>query len=125
MIRTIASIIITLGLILGVSFYEFHYVQTTFSAFEQSLRSLKKKTEKEEVSYNDGLAVREMWDHKKQIMHIWIPHNILQEIDYQLDEAIGFLSIEQYMDALPKIEILIGISENLPSNYTFHIGNIL
>ena len=125
MIRTIASIFITLALIIGVSAYEIYYVQTTFQAFEKSLRSLKTKTEQGLVSYNDGLSVRELWDKKKRTMHIWVPHTALQEIDYQLDEAIGFLYVEEYSDALPKIEVLIGLSENIPRGYTFHIGNIL
>ncbi len=124
MIRTIVSIFITLGLILGVSFYEIYYVQTTFNTFETALRSLKDKTEHGTVHYGDGLAVRELWDTKKQVMHIWIPHTALQEIDYQLDEAIGFLYVEEYTDALPKIEVLIGLSENVPMGYTFHLGNI-
>ena len=124
MIRTIASIFITLALIAGLSLYEIYYVQTTFETFETALRSLKKKTESGLVNYDDGLAVRELWDTKKHIMHVWIPHTPLQEIDYQLDEAIGFLYVQEYADALPKIEVLIGLSENVPHGYTFHIGNI-
>lgn len=124
MIRTIASVVITLALILGVSIYEYNYVQTTFETFETALRSLKQKTESGEVNYTDGLAVRELWDKKKMTMHVWIPHTPLQEIDYQLDEAIGFLYVEEYTDALPKIEVLIGLSENLPKGYTLHFGNI-
>ncbi len=124
MIRTIISIFIALGLILGVSFYEIYYVQTTFNTFETALRALKDKTEHGTVNYGDGLAVRELWDTKKQTMHIWIPHTALQEIDYQLDEAIGFLYVEEYTNALPKIEVLIGLSENVPMGYTFHLGNI-
>ena len=85
---------------------------------------MKEKTESGVVTYSDGLAVRELWDTKKLVMHVWIPHTPLQEIDYQLDEAIGFLYVEEYADALPKIEVLIGLSENVPHGYTFHIGNI-
>ena len=124
MIRTIASIVITFALIVGVSIYEIYYVQTTFETFRTALRSLKDKTEREIVTYSDGLAVRELWDTKKLMMHVWIPHTPLQEIDYQLDEAIGFLYVEEYSDALPKIEVLIGLSENVPHGYTLHIGNI-
>lgn len=125
MIRTIASIFITLGLILGVSLYEIYYVQTTFQTFETALRALKDKTEHETVNYGDGLAIRELWDTQKMIMHVWIPHSPLQEIDYQIDEAIGYIYVQEYSSALPKIEVLIGLSENLPKSYTFHIGNIL
>ena len=124
MIRTIVSIFVTLGLLLGVSFYEIHYVQTTFAHFENALRALKGKTEEGIASYEDGLVVRELWDTKKQTMHIWIPHTVLYEIDYQLDEAIGFLYIEDLQSALPKMEVLIGLSENVPDGYTFQIGNI-
>ena len=121
MIRTIVSIFITLALIIGISLYDICYVQTTFETFHRALRYLKQKTESGNVSY----AVRELWDEKKLIMHVWIPHTPLQEIDYQLDEAIGFLYVEEYTDALPKIEVLLGLSENVPRGYTFHIGNIL
>ena len=124
MIRTIASIFIALALILGVSFYERIYVQKTFENFESALRALKEKTERGTVNHADGLSVREFWDRKKKIMHVWIPHTALQEIDYQLDEAIGFLYVEELTDALPKIEILIGLSENIPQGYSLHIGNI-
>ena len=124
MIRTIVSIFITLGLLIGISFFELHYVQTTFQHFETSLRSLKDKTENGEATYEDGLVVRQLWDEKKQVMHIWIPHSVLYEIDYQLDEAIGFLYVEEYTNALPKIEVLIGLSENVPDGYTFNLGNI-
>ena len=118
MIRTIASIFITFALILGVSFYERNYVKNTFETFESALRALKSKTEQGTVKHVDGLSVRELWDAKKKIMHVWIPHTVLQEIDYQLDEAIGFLYVREYKDALPKIEVLIGLSENIPQGYS-------
>ena len=124
MIRMIASIFITLALILGVSFYERIYVQKTFENFESALRALKEKTERGTVNHADGLIVREFWNRKKKIIHVWIPHTALQEIDYQLDETIGFLYVEELTDALPKIEILIGLSENIPQGYSLHIGNI-
>ena len=124
MIKTIVSIFVTLALILGVSMYELYYVESTFETFHSALRSLKEKTELGTVNYSDGLAVRSFWDEKKQVMHIWIPHSVLYEIDYQLDEAIGFLYVGEYTNALPKIEVLIGLSENVPDGYTFNLGNI-
>lgn len=124
MIRTIVSIFITLALIIGVSIYDIHYVQTTFAVFHDTLRSLKEKTELGEATYDDGLAIRSYWDSKKRIMHIWVPHTPLAEIDYQLDEAIGYLYTQDYAGALPKIEVILGLSENIPSSYTLTLGNI-
>ena len=124
MIRTIISAIITLALIIGVSIYEIHYVQTTFDAFHTQLRALKRKTELEQATYTDGLAVRTYWDTKKRILNIWVPHTALTEIDYQLDEAIGFLYTRDYKATLPKIEVILGLSENVPYGYTLKLGNI-
>ena len=124
MIRTIVSAVVTLLLILGVSIYDIDYVQKTFEVFNGSLRTLKEKTQLGEVSYSDGLAVRSYWDTKKKTMHVWVPHTALAEIDYQLDEAIGYLYIEDYQSAMPKIEVLLGLSENVPYSYTLSLGNI-
>ena len=124
MIRTIASAIITLLLILGISVYDIHYVQTTFSVFHDTLRTLKQKTELGIATYDDGLAVRAYWDTKKRVMHIWVPHTPLAEIDYQLDEAIGYLYVQDYEGAMPNIEVLLGLAENIPGSYPLSWGNI-
>ena len=124
MIRTIASAIITLLLILGIAVYDIHYVQATFSVFHETLRALKQKTELGIATYDDGLAVRAYWDTKKRIMHIWVPHTPLAEIDYQLDEAIGYLYVQDYEGAMPNIEVLLGLAENIPGSYTLSWGNI-
>ena len=124
MIRTITSAIITLLLIVGVSIYDIHYVQKTFSVLHDTLRTLKEKTELGTVTYNDGLALRSYWDTKKRVMHIWVPHTPLAEIDYQLDEAIGHLYIQDYEGAMPNIEVLLGLSENIPDSYSLSLGNI-
>ena len=124
MIRTIVSALITLALILGVSIYDIHHVQKTFEVFHGALRSLKSKAELKEATYDDGLALRAYWDTKKRVMHIWVPHTPLAEIDYQLDEAIGYLYVQDYEGAMPNIEVLLGLSENIPDSYTLSLGNI-
>ena len=124
MIRTIVSILVTLALILGVSIYDIHFVQATFQTFHTELRALKQKAELDTATYSDGLAVRSYWDTKKKVMHIWVPHTPLAEIDYQLDEAIGYLYVQDYEGAMPNIEVLLGLSENIPDSYTLSLGNI-
>ena len=46
MIRTIASIFITLGLLIGVSVFEIFYVTHTFDYFNATLESLHQKNER-------------------------------------------------------------------------------
>ena len=125
MIRTIVSLVISLGLLIGVSIYEGWRVQTTFALFSDVLQTLYDKTEAGEVTYEDGTATEEFWENQKNTLHIWLPHTALQEIDYQLYEAVGYLFVHDYQSAMPKLEILIGMCENIPQSYRFSLENIL
>lgn len=125
MIKTIASIFITLGIIFGLAFYENNRVNKTFREFETVLTSLYNKTESGEVTYEDGTATERFWENKKNTLHIWLPHTAILEIDYQLYEAVGYLYVRDYQSALPKIEILLGMCENIPQSYRFSIENVL
>jgi hypothetical protein len=124
MIKTIVSIIISLGLILSVTLYEHKRVKTTFEDFGKVLATLYEKTEAGEVTYEDGTSAEEFWENKKNTLHIWLPHTAILEIDYQLYEAVGYLYVRDYKSALPKIEILLGMCENIPQSYRFSIENI-
>ena len=124
MIRTIASIFITLGLILGVSFYESKCVDRAFDELRATFETLQEKAELGTATYNDGVAARSFWDKKKETLHFWRPHSALQEIDFQLNEAIGFLSLDDNEGALPKIEVLIGLTDAIPHSYNFDVKNI-
>ena len=125
MIRTIAGLLISLSLLLGVSFYESNRVQTTFQQFNEVLQTLYDKAEAKQVTYEDGTAVEKFWEHKKNTLHIWLPHTAIQEIDYQLYEAVGYLYVRDYDSAMPKLEILIGMCENIPQSYRVSCENIL
>ncbi len=125
MIRTIASIFVTLGLLLGVSFYEGTRVKNTFERFGAVLGVLYDKTESGEVTYEDGTATERFWENQKKTLHIWLPHTAIQEIDYQLYEAVGYLYVRDFDSAIPKIEILLGMCENIPQSYRVSLENIL
>lgn len=124
MIRTIVSIFITLAVIVALSAYEMCYVHNTFAYFHELLQNLYTKTQLQTVTDEDGNAIRAYWKEEKQKLHVWIPHTSLQEIDYQMNEAIGFIYQDNYDDALPKIKVLIGLSEDIPRSYNLHLGNI-
>jgi hypothetical protein len=125
MIKTIVSILVTILLILSLSFIEIGYVQNTFEQFSAVLQSLFEKTETQTATYQDGEAVRSFWEDKRQVLHIWLPHTAIQEIDIQLSEAIGYLYQENYTDSLAKIEVLIGAARLIPDSYTLKFKNIL
>ena len=124
MFKTIASILITLAIIITLSVYEIVYVQQVFVQFNDILLSLYEKTQARTASYEDGTAVRIFWEEKRETLHIWLPHTALQEVNYQMDEALGCLYVKDYDSALPKIEILLGLADNIPHSYTFGLENI-
>lgn len=124
MIRTITSIFVTIGLLFGVSFYEARHVTKEFENFRQALDTLHKKTESGIATYEDGDAVRTYWEKQKDTLHVWLPHTALQEIDYQLNEAVGYIYVNDFEGALPKIEVLLGLSYTIPHSYKLNWQNI-
>ncbi len=124
MIRTIVSIFLSFGIILGLSLYEIYYVKNTFEFFHHVLDSLYQKTESHLATYEDGTAVRSYWEEEKQSLHVWLPHTMLQEVDYHLDEAIGYLYNDDYSNALAQLEVAIELSEEIPRSYALILQNI-
>ena len=124
MVKTIASILITLALIFGLSFYEICYVQSAFREFHEILDSLYQKTESHAATYEDGPAVRSYWEHEKRTLHVWLPHTMLQEVDYHLDEAIGYLYNDDYSNALAQLEVARELSVEIPRSYSLGVQNI-
>ena len=124
MVKTIASIFISLAAILGIAACEIHSVGNTFRTFSRALIALYNKTEDKTATYEDGCAVRSFWKEKKRTLHVWIPHTSIENVDYQLNEALGYLYQQKYDDALPKIEVLIEMSDKIPRSYSFSFENI-
>ncbi len=124
MIRTIISVAIALALLFGVCFFEAVYVTDTFALFDATLRALYDKTEAGKATYEDGTAVQTFWEEKKKTLQIWLPHAAIQEVDYQLYEAVGFIYVHDFQSALPKLDVVLGMCENIPHSYTFNIENI-
>ena len=124
MIRTLISIAVTLALILTLSIYEMYYVHDTFHHFTAILQALRQKTELQTATYEDGMAVRSYWEHEKHTLHVWLPHTMLQEVDYHLDEAIGYLYNDDYANALAQVEVARELSLEFPRSYSFSLQNI-
>ncbi len=124
MVKTIVSIFVSLALIFGLSFYEIQYVRHTFTYFHEILDTLYQKTESHAATYEDGTAVRSYWEEEKRTLHIWLPHTMLQEVDYHLDEAIGYLYNDDFSNALAQLEVTIELSEEIPRSYAPTLPNI-
>ncbi len=124
MIRTSVSIILSFALIFGLTFYEIDYVQKTFTCFHDILDTLYQKTESHAATYEDGTSVRYYWENEKRTLHVWLPHTMLQEVDYHLDEAIGYLYNDDFSNALAQLEVAIQLAEEIPRSYALIPQNI-
>ena len=58
MVKTLASIFISLALIVGISAYDIYTVGKTFDTFTAALEALYDKTENKTATYEDGKAIR-------------------------------------------------------------------
>ena len=125
MVKTIISIAISLLLLVSISILENLHIRKTFELFSDALEALYEKTESGVVTHEDGVAVETFWEKRKRTLHIWLPHTAILEIDYQLYEAVGYLYVEDFESAMPKLEILQGMCENIPQSYRFSLENIL
>ena len=64
------------------------------------------------------------WEKKKERLQIFLPHTALLEVDYQLGEAVGYLYTQDYESVIPKLEILLAMSVNIPQAYRLGLENV-
>lgn len=124
MLKMIVGILASIALLAGLSLYELSFVERSFANLHDGFFQMYLKTEEEIATAEDANAVRLVWQDKKQHLHFWLPHAVIDQIDTQLGEALGYLYEENYMDALPKWQVLLTLTENIPQTYSLLPENI-
>ena len=124
MVKTIVSILISALLLFCISLYERFRVNYVFEEFRERLVALYEKTEEKKAAFTDGESVRLFWTAKRKELHVWVTHTSIENVDYQLNEAIGYLFEGKHDDALPKIEVLIEMTKKIPASYAFSFENV-
>ena len=124
MVKTLISICISLALLLGVCLHEISCVEKQFDLYHSALQSLYDKCLKETAVYEDGEAVHALWFDQRKEMQFWLTHTSIEAIDYQMNEAVGYLYYREYKDALPKLEILLDLTYTVPHSRRITPENI-
>ena len=124
MIRTIAGIFISLAILISASVWESKQVENDFQLLENTIQTLHQKTEDGTATHEDGEAIEVFWQKKKKKLHLLLPHSAVQQIDYELNEALGYLYQGNFQDALPKMEVLLQATEVVRQNFSLAWGNI-
>jgi hypothetical protein len=123
--KIIPSIIISGAILLGLSACELVYVQNTFDTFYEGLTSIYQKTENSTATHEDGAALQIFWEERKKTLYLWLPRTLIDQVDYHLGEALGYLYQGNFEDSLPKFELLLDMAETIPRAYKILPENIL
>ena len=124
MVKTMLSILITLGLLIGAAFFEQYFVDRQFDKFETALHSLDEKVRDETAVRGDAESVRTLWESEKKVLHVVIPHTDISYVDYWLSEAVSLIETENYTDAQSKIEVLLVLCRQIPQTYRITFENV-
>ena len=125
MVKTIISILVV-GLLLFVgAIYENNFVKKQFSEINQVLVTLYDKIDENTATQDDVYAVQKNWIAKKKVLHIFIPHNDIKEVDLWLAESATLVRDKEWKDAISKIEVLIELTEQIPKTFMLSWENIL
>ncbi len=124
MVKSLTAILIAAALLAGLGVWEWALVQREFRDFGEELHTLYVKAENETANGEDAKAVQTSWESRKEKLHVWIPHSDITRIDDYMSETVRLVSERNYAFALPKLEILIHLSECLPATYSPALENI-
>lgn len=124
MVKSLTSILVALALLVGAGIFEWFYVTDQFEEFGNEVHSLMLKTENETANGEDARAVQSSWEHRKENLHIWIPHNDITRVDDYLSETVRLIAEKNYALAYPKLEILSHLCETIPGTYEPGLENI-
>ena len=125
LVKTIISILVVSSLLIVGSIYENNFVKKQFEDFNQVLTVLYQKIDDTTATQDDVYAVQKNWLSKKKVLHIFIPHNDIKEIDLWLSESATLVRDKEWKDAISKIEVLIELSEQIPKTFVLSWQNIL
>ena len=125
MVKTIISILVVASLLLVGSIYENNFVKRQFNEINQVLVTLYDKVDDNTATQDDVYAVQKNWIEKKKVLHIFIPHNEIKEIDLWLSESATLVRDKEWNDAISKIEVLIELTEQIPKTFMLSWENIL
>ncbi len=124
MVKSIIYTLVAVALSVGFFIWTEYYIDKQFDEMGTALQSLYDKIEDKTATREDGYAVREVWNVKKEKLHVFIPHNDISYIDYWLNEACALVYNDKYELALGKIEVLLDVTQRLPDAYKLKLENI-
>ena len=125
MVKSLVSMLTVLTLLIVSSILETWFVNKQFKEFDNVLFELYQKVDEQVALPDDVLAVQRNWLDKKRVLHIFIPHNDIKEVDLWIAESVTLVRDKEWKDAISKIEVLRELSEQIPKTFRVSFENIL
>ena len=125
MVKTLISMVCVFLLLTFGAIYETNFVQKQFNEFHDVLTELYQKVDEQTAVEDDVYAVQKNWLDKKRVLHIFIPHNEIKEVDLWLSESATLVRDKEWQDAISKIEVLKELAEQIPKTFAVAWENIL
>ena len=124
MVKTIVSILISFSILVGICIFESIFIKKSIHSVETALLQLETKTRMQTATKADAEKVNTDWQHNKKVLHIFVPHNDIGYIDYWMGETVSYIESKNFDHALSKIQVLLGIFEQIPEVYSLSLQNI-
>ena len=124
MVKSIICICVAALVLSLTTFTEWWFVNDNFNGFGEELTALSRKLEEETATEEDAKAVQSSWEHRKEQLHVWIPHNDVNRIDDYMAETVKLVAEKQYALATAKIGIMLHMTKCLPDTYRPHLENV-
>ena len=125
MVKSIYSIIIALLVLIFAGIGEQIYLKHTFAELKEEFTLIYDKIQSENATVDDANAIKTAWLNKKKLLHSFISHNDVKELDLWVFESVAYVRAENFKEALSKIEVAINLTEQIPNNYLIRFENIL
>ncbi len=124
MVKTIVTIFVTLGILIGGAIYERNFIDREFRELHSVIEIVYDKVNEKTAVEEDVYALQTNWLEKKKFLHAFIPHNEIKEIDLWTAETVKLVREKKWEDALSKIEVLKELSEQIPQTFRLSVENI-
>lgn len=125
MVKTLVSMLIALFILIFGALYENDFVSRQFVEMRSVLQVLYEKVDSQTATQDDVYAVQNAWIEKKKVLHIFIPHNEIKEVDLWLSESATLVRDKEWSDAISKIEVLTELTEQIPKTFKLSWENLL
>ena len=111
MVKSIYSIIIAVAILLFAGIGEQIYLKNVFAEIHEDFVMAYQKIENGDASSDDVNAIKTKWIAKKNVLHLFISHNDIKEMDLWLSEAVAYLKLGKIDESISKMEVAINLCE--------------